>query len=104
MNQQDSHLKHFQEMPAFSRSGVTSPFGKLDDWLERTRIESQIKEQFAARARGAFAAAGYASKPTAEAVRDLVRVIALGPDMAKRMYGEGVLTVAKMLDGMSDKK
>ncbi len=85
-------------IPAFSRTGTTSPFGKLDD----SRIESEIKDRFEARVAAAFARAGYARKPAAEAVRDMVRVAALGPDEARRMYGEGVLVVARMIGGMSD--
>lgn len=88
--------------PAFARTGTTSPFGKLDDWLERARIEGVIKDRFEARVAAACARAGYAGKPAAEAVRDMVRVAALGPDEAKRMYGEGVLVVARMIGGMSD--
>lgn len=89
-------------LPAFSRNGTTSPFGKLDGWLERARIEGVIKDRFEARVAAACAQAGFAGKPAAEAVRDLVRVAALGPDMAKRMYGEGVLVVARTLVEMSD--
>lgn len=89
---------------AFSRSGVTSPFGKLDGWLERSRIEGVIKDRFELRLAAAFAQAGLARKPSAEAVRDMVRVAALGPDEARRMYGEGVLVVVRMIGGMSDNK
>jgi len=89
--------------PAFSRTGTTSPFGKLDDWLERTRIESAITEKFVERASAAFQAAGFARKPKAEVVRDIVRVVALWPDEAERMYGEGVRVVVQMINGMSDK-
>lgn len=88
--------------PAFSRTGTTSPFGKLGDWIERTRIEGVIKDRFEARVAAACAQAGFAGKPAAEAVRDMVRVAALGPDEAKRMYGEGVLVVARMIGGKSD--
>lgn len=87
----------------FSRTGSTSPFGKFDDWLERTRIEGYIKEQFTSKAAAAAAAAGVAGKPAAEFVRDMVRVAALGPHEARRMYGDGVLVVWKMMSGTSDK-
>jgi hypothetical protein len=79
----------------FSRSGFTSPYGKLDGWLERQRIESSIKDKFTQRA----ASVG---KPRAEALRDLARVIALGPDEAARMYGEGVLKVVRLIVDKSD--
>lgn len=83
--------------PAFSRTGTTSPFGKLGDWIERTRIEGVIKEKFVEKATAA-------GKPYAEAVRDIVRVVALGEDEAARMYGEGVLKVVRMIGGKSDTK
>lgn len=86
----------------FSRTGSTSPFGKLDGWLERTRIETEIKDRFEQRISEAFAKAGYAGRPAAEVVRDMVRVAALGPDMAARMYGQGVLVVFKTIGRMSD--
>lgn len=85
----------------FARTGFTSPLGKLDDRVEGSRIESEIKQRFAERVTEAFKQAGFASKPPAEAVRDFMRVVALGPDMAKRMYGEGVLVVVKTIGGMS---
>lgn len=80
---------------AFSRTGTTSPYGKLDAWIERQRIESDIKDKFAQRATSI-------DKPAAEAVRDLVRIVALGPDTAARMYGEGVLKVMFLIVGKSD--
>lgn len=78
-----------------SRSGFTSPYGKLDNWIERTRVESSVKEGFKA-------AAASVGKPEAEALRDLVRVVALGPVMAARMYGEGVLKVVRLIGTKTD--
>lgn len=83
------------DIPAFSRTGTTSPFGKLGDWIERTRIEGVIKEKFVEKATAA-------GKPYSEAVRDIVRVVALGEAEAARMYGDGVLKVVRMIGGKSD--
>lgn len=89
-------MRPLEREPRFSRNGTTSPYGKLDDWLEgRVRIESVIKGKFAEKASSV-------DKPAAEAVRDIVRVVALGPDQAARMYGEGVLKVWKLIVGKSD--
>jgi hypothetical protein len=90
--------------PSFARTGFTSPLGKLDDKLPDGRVESVVIEKFTQRVADACAQAGFQAKPAAEAVRDMVRVVALGPDMAKRMYGEGVLVVLKTIVGMSDTK
>lgn len=80
---------------AFSRTGNTSPYGKLDAWLERQRIESAIKDLFAARTTSI-------GKPAAEAVRDFARIVALGPQEAARMYGESVLKVMRLIVEKSD--
>ncbi len=80
----------------FSRNGFTSPLGKLTAWTPgRQRIEPEVADRFAARA-------AQAGKPAAEVVRDLIRVAALGPEQASRMYGEGVLKVVRLIAGMSD--
>ena len=89
-----------RDLPCFSRTGFTSPYGKLDGWLPEGRIESAIRERFETRVAQACARAGMAGKPAAEALRDIVRVAALGPDIAARMYGEGVLVVVKTIQGM----
>ena len=81
---------------AFSRNGTTSPFGKLDDWLERTRIESSVKGKFVEKTTAL-------GKPYAEAVRDFARVVALGPDEAARMYGDGVLKVVRLIVQKTDR-
>ncbi len=78
-----------------SRGGNTSPFGKLDDFLERQRIEGDIKRKLTARA----ASIG---KPRAEVIRDFARVAALGPDTAARLYGVGVLKVVRLVVGKTD--
>lgn len=80
----------------FSRNGVTSPFGKLDDMLNGARIESAVKEQFSKKR------AALTRKPDAEVIRDFVRVAALGREQAVRMYGEGVLVVVQMIGGMTN--
>lgn len=84
--------------PRASRNGSTSPLGKLGDSLKGSRIEGEIRDRFN-RKRAAIT-----KKPEAEVVRDFVRVAALGRDEAVRMYGEGVLVVFRMLDGMPDDK
>lgn len=80
---------------AFSRTGVTSPFGKLDAWLERTRIEGVVKEEFEKKA----AAVG---KPAGEFLRDIVRVVAMGSDQVKRVHGEHIDVVVRMIGGKTD--
>jgi hypothetical protein len=84
-------------MARFSRTGFTSPYGKLAGRLEATRIEPEIKDLFV----GACTANGV---PHAEAVRDFARIVALGPDRAARMYGEGVLRVVRMVVGKNGEK
>lgn len=79
-----------------SRNGITSPLGKKTEWLERTRIEGEAKRLFVEKA----AAVG---KGQAEALRDVAYVVAFGPEQAARMYGDGVLKVARLIVGMTDK-
>lgn len=79
-------------IPAFSRSGTTSPFGKLDDRIEAFKIESEVKTKFAARAAAA-------RKPPTEFLRDVMRVVAFGPDEVKRMHEEGVDVVVSIIGG-----
>lgn len=77
---------------AFSRSGVTSPFGKLDDRFEAFKIESEVKARFAEKA----AAAG---KPAVEFLRDVMRVVAFGPDEVRRVQGEHIDVVVQSIGG-----
>lgn len=81
-----------------SRSGVTSPFGKLDDKLDGSRIESSVRQRFNRRR------CALTPKPEAEVIRDFVRIAALGKEQAVRMYGESVLVVVRMIEGMPDDK
>lgn len=83
--------------PSFARTGATSPYGKLDDWIERIRIEGFIKDEFVRKTTAA-------GKPSGEVVRDFARVVVLGPDEARRMYGESVLVSVRLIGGMSDKQ
>jgi hypothetical protein len=84
--------------PMLARTGVTSPFGKLDGRLERTRIESFVKDEFSRRKRT------LTNKPDAEVIRDFVRVAALGREEAVRVYGDSVLVVVRLVEGTSDKQ
>ncbi len=93
-------LKIHESMPdsdtcRFSRTGTTSPFGKLDDRIEAFKIESEVKARFAARA-------AQAKKPPTEFLRDVMRVVAFGPDEVKRMHGDGVDVVVRSIGGKLD--
>lgn len=79
--------------PMFSRSGVTSPFGKLDDRIEAFKIESEVKARFAERA----ALAG--KKNPTEFLRDVMRVVAFGPEHVKRVHQDGVDVVVEIIGG-----
>lgn len=81
-----------QKTAAFSRSGSTSPFGKLDDRIEAFRIESAVKAAFAKRA-------AEAGKPEAEFLRDVIRVVAWGPEAVKRLREQEVDLVVQKLGG-----
>lgn len=85
------------DLPAFSRTGTTSPFGKLDDRVEAFKIESEVKARFAERAAAA-------KKPPTEFLRDVMRVVAFGPEEVKRMHGDGVDLVVRNIGGKLDKK
>lgn len=81
--------------PAASRTGTTSPFGKLDDRVEAFKIEGEVKAKFAERA----AAAG---KPPTEFLRDLMRVAAFGTEHVKRMQSEYLEVVVRTIGGKLD--
>jgi hypothetical protein len=78
------------ERAAFSRNCTTSPFGKLDDFVDGFRVESSVKEKFAQ------CAAELDKNPT-EFLRDVMRVVAFGPDTVKRMHSQQVDRVVEML-------
>ena len=82
--------------PMFARTGITSPLGKLDDKLDGSRIEGEIKAAFNQKR------ALLTKKPEAEVIRDFVRIAAVGREQAVRMYGEGVLVVLQMIGSMPD--
>lgn len=84
--------------PMFARTGDVSPFGKLDDNFDGGRIESVIKEEFNKKR------AALTNKPEAAVVRDFMRIVALGPEEAARVYGESVLVVRRLIGAMSDDK
>lgn len=75
---------------ALSRSGTTSPLGKLDDRFESFRIESEVKARFAQ-------LAAQRQKPPAELLRDVMRVVVYGADQVKSMHCDDVDEVALML-------
>lgn len=77
---------------ALSRSGSTSPLGKLDDKWEGFKIEGVVKLRFLERAAAA-------NKPPTEFLREVMRVVALGPDEVKRMHVASVDLVVSMLAG-----
>ena len=79
----------------FSRSGNTSLFGKLDSRVEPFRVESIVKAEFARKA-------ALAGKSEAEFLRDIYRVVAIGPDEVKRMHVAEVDMVVEMLGGKRD--
>lgn len=81
-------------MSRFSRTGFTSPYGKLDDAMPGFRVEGSIKSGFTQKR------AAVTRKPDAEVIRDFVRVAALGREEAVRMYGESVLVVIRMIERM----
>lgn len=78
----------------FHRSGTTSPLGKLDEKFEGFRIEGVVKARFAEKAAGV-------GKTSQEFLRDVMRVIAYGPEEVKRMHVEQVDLVVQMLAGKS---
>lgn len=80
--------------PLPSRNGTTSPLGKLDDRIEAFKIESVVKARFEAKA-------AECGKPSAEFLREIMRVIAFGPDEVKRMHSDGVDRVVRLLGGKS---
>lgn len=81
-----------RERVAFSRSGRTSPLGKLDDRVDAFRIESTVKQEFAKRA-------AEADMPVAEFHREVMRVIALGASTVESMHSDRVKKVVEMLGG-----
>ena len=64
-----------------SRSGSTSPLGKLDDELPKQRISSLTKSELQRQA-------NECDMPLAEYIRVKLDVIAFGPDMVRRMHRE----------------
>jgi hypothetical protein len=76
----------------FSRSGATSPLGKLDDRIEAFRIEGVVKARLTEMA-------ARRGKPLPEYLRVVLQVITFGPDTVKRMHLNEVDEVVKMLEG-----
>ena len=77
------------------RNGSTSPLGKLDDKFESFRVEGIVKAKFAEKA-------ALCGKGATEFLRDVMRVVALGPDDVKRMHCDQVDQVVRMLAGKSE--
>lgn len=77
------------------RNGSTSALGKLDEKFEGFRIESVVKARFAERA-------AVAGKNPTEFLREVMQVIAFGPDEVKRMHAERIDLVVEMLAGKSN--
>ena len=74
---------------AFSRTGSTSPFGKLDDELPKQKISSVTKaalQQLAAES----------GLPLAEFLRIKFDVMAFGADEVKRLHGAHIDRVVRI--------
>lgn len=80
-----------------SRGGSTSPFGKLDDWMDGFRVERSVKEAFARKAAQLSPPRG-----SAELLREIMRVVAFGPEEVKKVHCADVDAVARMLGGKSN--
>lgn len=78
-----------------SRGGATSPWGKLDGWMDGFRVEKSVKEAFARKA-----AAMTPPRGSAELLRDCMRVVAFGAEEVKRLRAQDVEQVDGMLAGM----
>lgn len=85
-------MKERGATPSFSRTGVTSPFGKLDE-VVKFRESGIVVDAF----RKKCAAMG---KPDGEILRIAYRLIALGPDTVKKLQAVPIEQVEQMLSGM----
>lgn len=87
-------LRHLLSLLA-SRGASTSPFGKLDGWMDGFRVERSVKAAFARKAASMTPPVG-----SAELLRKCMRVIAFGPEYVKSMHDADVDRVAGMLGEM----
>jgi hypothetical protein len=78
------------EVPAFARTGVTSPFGKQDARVDTFRVNGDVLEAFDRRA----AALG---KTRIDLLREVMSVVAFGADTVKSMHVHSVERVGEML-------
>lgn len=74
-----------------SRSGTTSPFGKLDARLV-LKIDSQSKDRLAQ-------VAAESGKPDAEFIRSVLRIAVWGPEHVKKVQDRDFERVAGMVQG-----
>ena len=79
--------------PNFSRSGTTSPLGKLDSELPKQRISGLTLAAL-------IRQAAENDMTLAEYVRMVLDIRAHGVDALSRMHGERIKRVAGMRDGM----
>lgn len=80
-----------------SRGAATSPWGKLDAWMDGFRVEAIVKQEFRRRA-------AQMNKGPSELLRECMRLVAFGPEEVKRMQDAGVNELAGLLGQMFDKK
>lgn len=73
--------------PSFSRSGTTSPLGKLTEQIPAIRISGETKDALEAEAKRA-------GLTLQEFVRELLVIRAHGVDTVRRMYEERIGVVS----------
>lgn len=78
------------ELPSFARTGATSPFGKLDARVDAFKVEPEVLDAF-------DKVAASFKKPRVEFLREVMRVVAFGPDTVKSMHVQSVERVGEML-------
>lgn len=76
-----------------SRGAASSPWGKIDGWMDGFRVEKVVKEAFARK--GASIGMG-----SAELLRECMRHVAFGSDEVRRVRAQAGDQVAGMLAGM----